>query len=96
MIKLGQINFGNGMYLVNQEIMTSYLFSELIFLNADQHKAENNSRNLPYVTGERYFNATPLFYQDVKREKIEEPSKTRETYGLKTDFAATLIDNNLE
>ena len=35
------------------------LFSELTFIKADQQKEENNSRKRPFVTGERYFCATP-------------------------------------
>ena len=72
------------------------LFFELTFIKADQQKEENNCRKPAFVTGERYFCATPLFDREVKKEKIEDLSKNRETNGLETDFAATLRDNILE
>ena len=75
---------------------TAIIFSELAFIKADQQKKENNSTKQPFATRERYFCATPLLDGEVKSEKIEELSKNLETYGLKTDFTATLRENNFE
>ena len=55
------------------------LFSELTFIKADQQKEEYNCRKGPFVTGERYFCATPLFDWVVKSGKIEELSENLET-----------------
>ena len=55
------------------------LFSELTFIKADQQKEEYNCRKGPFVTGERYSCATPLFDWVVKRGKIEELSENLET-----------------
>ena len=55
------------------------LFSESTFIKADQQKEEYNCRKGPFVTGERYFCATPLFDWEVKSGKIEELSENLET-----------------
>ena len=45
------------------------LFFELTFIKADQQKEENNCRKRAFVTGERYFSATPLFDREVKKRE---------------------------
>ena len=49
------------------------LFFELTFIKADQQKEENNCRKRAFVTGERYFSATPLFDREVKKRENWRP-----------------------